>query len=242
MNSVKTKLEQIEQRFLEVSGLKLDLSQYPLSKSNEQQVITNKEKSDKHGEVFTPLWLVDEMLERYDEWENQDKTTEDLCAGYGQFSVRMLRKKYSVLGERFEIDRFLSETHLFSEIQPGSCFRLLYIFGTGIRLLMGDVMQRGCLPDEAEIGIWVFVEDDWKEKDKILVPGAWQDKTNKIKQLFKQNNKNKNISENADNFERYTSRFYYGFMRKEDKEKKAKEAHANAEYILDLFRKQGLKQ
>ncbi|MDD5651048.1 MAG: hypothetical protein PHF86_11635 [Candidatus Nanoarchaeia archaeon] len=197
MNSVKTKLEQIEQRFLEVSGLKLDLSQYPLQKSNEQQVVTNKEKSDKHGEVFTPLWLVDEMLERYDAWEDQDKTTEDLCSGYGQFTIRMLRKKYSVLGESFDIDKFLGKTHLFSEIQPGSCFRLLYVFGTGIRLLMGDVMQRGNLPDEAEIGIWV------------LVGAEWQDKTNKIRHLFKKHNRNRLIGENADSFERDVSKFYY---------------------------------
>jgi hypothetical protein len=194
---VKEKIEQIERRFLEVAGLRLDLSQYPLSKSTEQQVVTNKEKSDKHGEVFTPLWLVDEMLERYDEWENQDKTTEDLCAGYGQFSIRMLRKKYSVLGEKFDIDKFLGETHLFSEIQPGSCFRLLYVFGTGIRLLMGNVMQRGSLPDEAETGIWVFVD------------GEWRDKTNRIRQIFKKNNIHRLFSENADDFERDVSKFYY---------------------------------
>jgi hypothetical protein len=195
--TVRTKLEQIEKRFLEVANLNIDLSQYPLVKNDEQQVTTNKEKSNKHGEVFTPLWLVDQMLDRYDCWEDQDKTTEDLCAGYGQFSVRMLRKKYTVLGEKFDINRFLSETHLFSEIQPGSCFRLFYVFGLDIKLLMGDSMQRGSLPDEAETGIWV------------LVDGQWKDKTNKIKMLFKKNDRNRLIDGNADSFENDVSRFYY---------------------------------
>ena len=195
---VKEKLELIESKFLESTNLNIDLSIYPLIKNDEQhQVITNKEKSDKHGEVFTPLWLVDEMLERYDCWEDQEKTTEDLCSGYGQFTIRMLRKKYAVLGEKFDIDKFLKETHLFSEIQPSSCFRLLYVFGTDIRLLMGDVMQRAKLSDEAETGICV------------LVGAEWQDKTNKIKYLFKKYNRNRLIGENADSFERDVSRFYY---------------------------------
>jgi len=175
ITSVKKKIEIIESRFLKSSGLNVDLSVYPLPKSDNHQVTTNKEKSDKHGEVFTPLWLVDEMLERYDEWEDQEKTTHDLCAGYGQFSIRMLRKKYCVLGERFDLDKFLTETHLFSELQPNSCFHLLYTFGTDIRLLIGDIMQIGKLPDSAERGIWVGFENEEEKKYD------WYDKTEKIK-------------------------------------------------------------
>lgn len=181
--TVLQKIEEIESRFLEVSGLEIDLAKFPLIKNpkfelageyKNYQVKTDKEKSDKHGEVFTPLWLVDEMLDWVDNrtWKDQDLTTEDLCAGLGQFSIRMLRKKYDLLGEDFLIDKFLEETHLFSEFQLESCKKLLYIFGD-IRLLIGDASQRGKLPEEAEKGVWVFNgentflinEDTW---DKII--------------------------------------------------------------------------
>jgi hypothetical protein len=49
---VKSKLELIESRFLESTGLNVDLSVYPLPKSDNHQVITNKEKSDKHSEAM----------------------------------------------------------------------------------------------------------------------------------------------------------------------------------------------
>jgi hypothetical protein len=197
-SSTRNKIEFIEKRFLESTNLNVDLSKYPLIENvdlshpplENQQVTTNKEKSDLHGEVFTPLWLVDYMLDKLsdEEWQNQELTTEDLCAGYGQFSVRMLRKKYSLLGESFKIDKFLNETHLFSELQPSSCYRLLYTFGTDIRLLMGDVTQRSKLPDEAETGIWVY-------RDK------WYDETEKVKDLF-DSCTNSRVEENSKLFEK----------------------------------------
>ena len=141
------------------------------------QVVTDKSKSDTHGEVFTPVWLVDKMLEKTADsfdWKDSDKATEDLCSGYGQFSIRMLRKKYTVLGERFYLKKFLEETHLFVEIQPDSCYRLLYAFGTGIRLLMGDAAKKGLLPDKAETGVWV-----WSD-----VCGTWKDLTVPVQKMF----------------------------------------------------------
>jgi len=194
--TVAKAIEIIEDNFKTVSGLShVDFSIYPLDKhSKGMQVCTNKIKSDKHGEVFTPLWLVDDMLERLNNisWRDQSLTTEDLCAGYGQFTVRMLRKKYSLLGNKFAIKRFLLETHLFVELQPNSCFRLLYIFGKRIRLLMGDASKKSLLPDHAEIGIWV-----WSN-----VCNRWYDRTERIQDLFKKhNNKSFDVATNAIAFE-----------------------------------------
>lgn len=196
-SSTRNKIELIEKRFLESTNLNVDLSKYPLVENvdlshppiENHQVTTNKEKSDKHGEVFTPLWLVDYMLDKHENWQDQDMTTEDLCAGYGQFSVRMLRKKYSVLKEEFLVDKFLRETHLFSELQPSSCYRLLYTFGCNIRLLMGDVTQRCKLPDEAETGVWVYRVDKWR------------DETEQVKKLFDSCTSN-DVKENAELFEK----------------------------------------
>lgn len=195
--TVSKTIEIIENNFKIVSGLShLDLSIYPLDKhSKGMQVRTDKNKSAEHGEVFTPLWLVDSMLERLSNasWKDQSLTTEDLCSGYGQFTVRMLRKKYEVLGDRFDIKRFFQETHLFVECQPNSCFRLLRVFTASIRLLIGDASKKSLLPDKAERGIWV-----WSE-----VCGAWYDRTKDIIDLVKKHNvKGRDISENANAFEK----------------------------------------
>ena len=145
-------LSQIESRFKEVT----------------ESLKTDKEKSDKHGEVFTPESIVDKMLAQFSDkdWQVTELTTFDLCSGYGQFTVRMLRKRYDL--KVTDISRILSEYHLFAEIQPGSCFRLLYIFGSDIRLLIGDVTRMGELPPEAERGIWVY-SNGWKEHTEMVV-------------------------------------------------------------------------
>jgi len=177
MPTVLNVIERLEERFKLSTGLNIDLAQYPLNRNTNQQVPTDKGKSDMHGEVFTPLWLVDKMLDGIDNkvWGDQTKTTEDLCAGYGQFTIRILRKKYSVLGEKFKINKFILETHSFVELQPSSCYRLLYTFGPKIRLLIGDASYKSKLPDEAEKGSWVWSEA--KEK--------WYDKTEGVIALAK---------------------------------------------------------
>jgi len=194
--SVEGAIKEIEKRFKSASKLpSVNMESYPLEKNSKgMQVLTNKSKSDEHGEVFTPLWLVDSMLERLSNtsWKDQSLATEDLCSGYGQFTVRMLRKKYEVLKERFDIKKFLMETHLFVECQPNSCFRLLYIFGRNIRLLIGDASKKGLLPDDAEVGVWV-----WSD-----VQDKWYDGTVRIQEMSKKhNNKNADISINAIRFE-----------------------------------------
>ena len=157
----------IETRFKEVAELDGDLSIFPLNRENHLQVKTDKEKSDNFGEVFTPLWLVDSMLERISDfdWRNPDKMTLDLCAGYGQFTVRMIRKKFNLLGSNFDISKFLQSypcdvrkkpaTHWFAELQLSSCYKLLYIYSTKINLAIGDAKELASLPEDSR-GIMVF--------------------------------------------------------------------------------------
>lgn len=177
-NDAKTNMMvDIEKRFLEVAGLEGGLEHFPVDRSNRLQVKTDKIKSDEHGEVFTPLWLVDEMLQHISVKELKDntKTYRDLCSGYGQFTIRILRRKANLLGSRFDIQRFLRNNHMFVEIQPNSCYRLLYIFGTEITLAIGDASRVGELPENAEHGIWVWCE----------AYGYWKDMTDKIIKKFK---------------------------------------------------------
>lgn len=165
-------LENIEERFKDVANLEGDLSLIPMPKEYHLQVKTDKEKSDTFGEVFTPIWLVDAMLERisdYD-WRNSKKTTLDLCAGYGQFTIRMLRKKFDLMGENFNIRNFLFSTHYFSELQYSSCYKLLHIYSPKINLFIGDAKELKSLPENCS-GIYIF-------------KNGWIQCTEQVKELF----------------------------------------------------------
>lgn len=134
-------VKEIEERFLEVSGLDLDLSVFPLDESTNSQMKVDKEKRDQFGEVFTPLWLVDKMILKPGVKKlHESKSTLDLCAGYGQFTIRMIRALANY-DQNFDVLRWLKENHTFSELQLESAYKILYIFGTNINLLIGDVLK-----------------------------------------------------------------------------------------------------
>jgi hypothetical protein len=171
-HSTKTILETIEELFKDVANLEGNLSLMPMPKEYHLQVKTDKAKSDTYGEVFTPLWLVDSMLERisdYD-WRNNNKITLDLCAGYGQFSVRMMRKKFDLMGSGFNIKKFLFENHYFAELQISSCYKLLHIFSPKINLFIGDSKELKSLPENCS-GIYYFDKE-------------WINITDSVKDLF----------------------------------------------------------
>jgi hypothetical protein len=168
----KTIVETIEKRFKDVANLEGDFSLMPMPKEYHLQVTTNKEKSDSFGEVFTPIWLVDTMLERisdYD-WRNGNKTTLDLCAGYGQFTIRMIRKKFSLLGNKFDILKFLFEKHYISELQLSSCYKLLHIYSCNINLFIGDSKELKSLPEDCS-GIYYY-------------KNGWHSCTEKVQELM----------------------------------------------------------
>lgn len=58
-------------------------------------LIKSKERSNAHGEVFTPSWLVDEMLDKppEDQWADPSKTFIDPACGSGNFLVEVVRRK-----------------------------------------------------------------------------------------------------------------------------------------------------
>ena len=53
-----------------------------------------REKRKENDEVFTPNFLINEMLDQLPEevWSNPDKTWLDPCAGLGNFSVQVLKR------------------------------------------------------------------------------------------------------------------------------------------------------
>lgn len=135
-------VEEIENRFLEVSGIECDLSKFPLTPDDiKNNIKVDKEKSNQYGEVFTPLWLVDKMiLKATVEKLYESKSTLDLCAGYGQFTVRMIRALANY-DEKFDVYKWLKENHTLIELQLESAYKILHIFGIGINLLICDVLK-----------------------------------------------------------------------------------------------------
>lgn len=160
------RIEKIERRFKIVTGIDHDLSIYPIK--DNIQFETNKEKSRDFAEVFTPLNIVDEMIGVVPEIDRDTKSI-DLCAGYGHFTIRLIRRLFDEYDEFFNIYNFLYYKHLFNEIQISSCCKLLWIFGDHINLAIGDALQLAKLPKNAR-GIWYWFEeiDSWVDLTKIV--------------------------------------------------------------------------
>lgn len=144
-------IQDIESRFLEVTGLprKTDLTPYPLTEHIGFD-IRNAHKKES-GEVFTPLELVDRMLEI----SNPDPTkfNMDLCAGRGQFTIRILRR-FVNQNPDFNIRYYLTNLHWFNELNVQSCIELIYIFGETINLAIGPAQELKNYPSDFETNIW----------------------------------------------------------------------------------------
>lgn len=156
----------IEKRFLEVSGLDCDLSKFPLEPDDIKiNIKVDKEKSNQYGEVFTPLWLVDKMILKAGVKKlHEAKSTLDLCAGYGQFTIRMIRALANY-DSNFDVYKWLKNNHTFIELQLESAYKILYIFGVDINLLIGDALQIEKVQKWSGINYfdnyWKSIPEDW---------------------------------------------------------------------------------
>ena len=162
-------IDQMEKRFKEIADLhNIDLTKSLIRKSDYQiqQVKTRKEKSKKFGEVFTPLFLVDIMiLMKFKEMTPETKTC-DLCSGYGQFTVRMMRMLYNKF--HMNVEEWLKNIHTLTELQMESCAKLVYVFGPDINLYAGDSLKLEH-SDENDKGILFFNEETKKWYNNELV-------------------------------------------------------------------------
>ena len=160
---------QIEKRFKEITELyDIDLTKSLIKKADYkvQQVKTRKEKSKNFGEVFTPLFLVDIMiLMKFKEMTPETKTC-DLCSGYGQFTIRMMRMLYNKF--HMNVEEWLKNIHTLTELQMESCAKLVYIFGPDINLYAGDSLKLE-YSDENDKGILFFNEEIKKWYNNELV-------------------------------------------------------------------------
>ena len=95
----------------------------------------SKDKSDKHGEVFTPPNLINDILNQFpsDVWSDPTKTWFDPAAGHGNFHVIILQRlfdglSYQILDERDRVKHIVEEQLYFAEYQEYSANNIKHLF------------------------------------------------------------------------------------------------------------------
>ena len=135
------------------------------------------------GEVFTPFAIVDKMLETSKPIST--KKNIDLCAGHGQFTIRMLMK-FKKENKEFNVQEYLKTKHWFNEYNTESAKDIVYIFGTEINLAIGPAEKLNEYPvdnNEWKKGIFCYNENlkSWK---KILPENIGKKKATNINKFF----------------------------------------------------------
>jgi hypothetical protein len=74
------------------------------------------------------------------------------------------------MGNKFDILKFLFDTHYFSELQLSSCYKLLHIYSCNINLFIGDSKELKSLPENCS-GIYYY-------------KNGWHNCTEQVRQLF----------------------------------------------------------
>ena len=150
-------IENLETKFKQITELSDDvnLTIYPITEHIGFDIRT--EEKNNLGEVFTPIQLIDKMLET-----SHPKPTEknmDLCAGRGQFTIRMLRKFINE-NKDFNIQSYLSNNHWFNEFNIENAKDIIKIFGEDINLCIGDARLLKDIPNNKDgnwdNGIWIY--------------------------------------------------------------------------------------
>lgn len=74
---------------------------------SDEQLVKSRQRVADHGEVFTPAWLVDDMLDLVkDESERIDSRFLDPACGSGNFLVPVLRRKLATVAGRYAKSTF----------------------------------------------------------------------------------------------------------------------------------------
>ena len=97
---------------------------------------------------------------------NPQSKTCDLCAGYGQFTIRLMRILYNKF--HMNVEDWLKNVHTMTELQMESCAKLVYIFGSDINLYAGDSLKLE-YSDENDKGILFFNEENKRWYNNKLV-------------------------------------------------------------------------
>lgn len=74
---------------------------------SDEQLVKSRQRVSDHGEVFTPAWLVDDMLDLVkDESERIDSRFLEPACGSGNFLIPVLRRKLATVAGRYAKSSF----------------------------------------------------------------------------------------------------------------------------------------
>ena len=138
-----------------------------ISNRIQQESSYSKDKSNKHGEVFTPPELINEMLNQLprDIWEDKDKTWFDPAVGKGNFPIIILKRLFVHLQEHIPDEqerlKHIIEKQLYmAEYQKESAefTDLVLSFGGRykVNMYVGDTLS---MPED-------FFDLSWEERQK----------------------------------------------------------------------------
>jgi len=117
------------------------------------ELVKSRQRVADHGEVFTPSWMVDAMIDLVkDEAERIDSRFLEPACGSGNFLLPVLKRKFSIVKSRYRLSKF--------ELRHHALAALMSIYG--IELLADNVAEcRGRLQTEFLSFIGVAPGDDW---------------------------------------------------------------------------------
>lgn len=110
----------------------------------------SKNKSDKFGEVFTPFFLIDEMLDlvKPEDWSNPEVTFYDPCVGKGNFPIQIISRLFEGLTNVIpdpskRLDHILTKQLFMCEFQNESyedTKTILSTLGSPLNFIHGDAL------------------------------------------------------------------------------------------------------
>lgn len=124
-------------------------------------LVRSKQRVVDHGEVFTPSWLVEEMLDSVEhEAERIDSRFLEPACGSGNFLVPVLRRKLATVHRKYAVSEFEKRHH--------ALFSLMCIYG--VELLLDNVVEcRRNLLDELFGYLGSGSDDEWFGAARVVV-------------------------------------------------------------------------
>jgi type I restriction-modification system DNA methylase subunit len=131
------------------------------SKSNNENLVKSRERVSDHGEVFTPKWMVEEMLDLVQsETERIDSRFLEPACGSGNFLKSILKRKLASVEFRYGKSEF--------ERKHQALFALMCIYG--IELLEDNILEcRSELQDIYATFLNLETSDIWYKAGQLVL-------------------------------------------------------------------------
>jgi hypothetical protein len=111
-------------------------------------ITVKKEEKNKFGEVFTPIHLINDILDKLpiDVWKNKNLKWFDPCAGIGNFFViifyRLMDSLKDEIDDELSRKKWIIENMLYmAELNVNNCKILKEVFGEEANIFTGDTLK-----------------------------------------------------------------------------------------------------